>query len=55
MEIGLSWWLIGKESAANVGSMGLIPELGRYPEERNSNSLQLTHFCLDNLMDIGSL
>ena len=52
--ISLPQWLSGKESAANVGGMGLIPGLGRYPGERNSNSLQPTHSCLGNLMDIGT-
>ena len=52
--ISLPQWLSCKESAANVGGMGLIPGLGRYPGERNSNSLQPTHSCLGNLMDIGS-
>ena len=30
----------GKESACNVGRLGLIPGLGRFPGERNSYSLQ---------------
>ena len=30
----------GKESACNVGDLGLIPGLGRYPGEGNSYPLQ---------------
>ena len=29
-----------KESACNVGDLGLIPWLGRFPGERNGNPLQ---------------
>ena len=36
----------GKQSACNVGDLGLIPELGRSPGEGNSNALQ--HSCLQN-------
>ena len=36
----------GKQSACNVGDLGLIPELGRSPEEGNSNALQYS--CLQN-------
>ena len=36
----------GKESACNVGDMGLNPGLGRYPGEENSYSLQ--YCCLQN-------
>ena len=31
---------VGKESAYNAGDPGLIPGLGRAPEEENGNSLQ---------------
>ena len=34
----------GKESACNTGDPGLIPGLGRSPEEGNGNPLQ--HSCL---------
>ena len=37
-----------KESACNVGDLGLIPGLGRYSEERNGNPLQYS--CLENPM-----
>ena len=40
-----------KESACNVGDLGLIPGLGRSPGERNGNSLQYS--CLENLMNQG--
>ena len=36
----------GKESACNVGDLGLIPELGRSPGEGNGNPLQYS--CLEN-------
>ena len=39
----------GKESACNAGNPGLIPDLGRSPEERNGNPLQYS--CLGNSMD----
>ena len=42
----------GKESAYNAGDPGLIPGLGRSPEERNSNPLQYS--CLENSMDRGA-
>ena len=42
----------GKESACNVGAPGLIPELGRSPEEGNGNLLQYS--CLENSMDRGA-
>ena len=36
----------GKESACNVGDLGLIPELGRSPGGGHNNSLQCS--CLEN-------
>ena len=39
----------GKESACNVGDLGLILGLGRSPGEGNDNPLQ--YFCLQNSMD----
>ena len=41
----------GKASACNAGDQGLIPGLGRYPGEGNSNPLQYS--CLENPMDRG--
>ena len=43
---GLPWWLDGKESACNAGDLGLIPGLGRSPEEGHGNPLQYS--CLEN-------
>ena len=40
---------VGKESACNVGDLGLIPWLGRPPGEGNSYVLQYS--TLDNSMD----
>ena len=42
----------GKESACNVGDLGLIPGLGRSPGEENDNPLQYSH--LGNSMDRGA-
>ena len=39
----------GKESACNVGDLGLILGLGRSPGEGNGNPLQCS--CLDSSMD----
>ena len=33
----LLWWVSGKESACHTGGTGLIPGLGRSPEEGNGN------------------
>ena len=30
-QLGLPWWLNGKESVCNAGDVGLIPGLGRSP------------------------
>ena len=43
---------VGKESACNVGDLGLIPGLGRAPGKGNSNPLQCS--CLENSMDRGA-
>ena len=43
---------VGKESACNVGDLGLIPGLGRSPGEGNGNPLQ--HSCLENSMNRGA-
>ena len=47
--LGLPWWLSGKESAYNTGDSGSIPGLGRSPGEGNDNPLQYS--CLGNPMD----
>ena len=44
--------LEGKASACNAGDLGLIPGLGRSPEEGNGNPLQYS--CLENSMDGGA-
>ena len=41
----------GKVSVYNVGDLGSIPRLGRFPGERNGNSLQ--YYCLENPMGRG--
>ena len=41
-----------KESAGNAGDRGLIPGLGRSPEEENGNLPQ--YWCLENPMDRGA-
>ena len=41
-----------KESTCNVGDLGSVPGLGRYPGERNGNPLQ--YYCLENPMDRGA-
>ena len=41
-----------KASACNVGDLGSIPGLGRFPGEGNGNTLQYS--CLENLMDGGA-
>ena len=42
----------GKESACDAGDPGLIPGLGRCPEEGNGYRLQYS--CLENFMDRGA-
>ena len=42
----------GKASAYNVGDLGSIPGLGRFPGEGNGNPLQ--HPCLENPRDGGA-
>ena len=51
-KINLLGGLDGKASARNVGDLGLIPGLGRYPGEENRNPLQYS--CLENSMDGGA-
>ena len=42
----------GKESACNLGDIGLIPGLGRSPGEGNGCLLQYS--CLENSTDRGT-
>ena len=44
-QIGLPWWLSGKESACNAGDQGLISGLGRSPGRGQGNPLQYS--CLE--------
>ena len=44
-------WL-SKESACNVGNLGSIPGLGKYPREGSGNALWCS--CLKNSMDRGA-
>ena len=41
-----------KEAACDMGDLGLIPGLGRFPRERNDHPLQYS--CLENSMDRGA-
>ena len=41
-----------KASAWNVGDLGLVPESGRSPGERNGNPVQYS--CLENPMEGGA-
>ena len=47
--LGFPCGSVGKESACNVGDLGSIPGLGRYPEEGNGYPLQYSG--LENSMD----
>ena len=51
-DIGLPWWLSGKESAANAEDTGYIPGSGRSPREGNGNTLKYS--CLGNPTDRGA-
>ena len=51
MLLGLLWSQMVKESACDGGDSGLIPGLGRIPDERNDHPLQYS--CLDNPMARG--
>ena len=54
-ELGLPWWLSGKESTCNArdaGDSGLIPGLGSSPGGGHGNLLQYS--CLENPMDRGA-
>ena len=50
------WWTCpgsdGKESAINVGDLGSVPCLGRYPGEGNGNRFKAS--CLENPKDRGT-
>ena len=42
----------GKEFSCNVGDLGLIPGLGRFPGGGHGNSYQYS--CLENSLDKGA-
>ena len=44
--------LVVKNPPANTGDAGLIPELGRHPEEGSGSPLQYS--CLESPMDRGA-
>jgi len=50
--VGFPCGSAGKESACNVGDLGLIPGMGRSPGEGNGNTLQYSY--LENSMDGGA-
>ena len=52
LNLGLLWWLSGKESACSVGDPGSIPGLRISPGGGHGNSLQYS--CLENSMDRGA-
>ena len=49
---GLLWWLSCKETPANAGDMGSVPESGRSPGGGNGNPLQYS--CLEDPMETGA-
>ena len=51
-QVGKPGGSVSKESACNVGNLGLIPGSRRSPEEGNSYPLQCS--CLENSMDRGA-
>ena len=48
----LPWWLNGKESACQIGDVGLIPVSGRSSGE--GNGIPLQYSCLENPEDRGA-
>ena len=46
------WWLSGKEPACQAGDTSFIPGSGRFPGEKNVNTLQYS--CLENPIDRGA-
>ena len=51
-EMGFPHSSVSKESACIAGDLGLTPQLGRSPGERNGNPLQYS--CLGNPMNRGA-
>ena len=52
MILGFPGGSVVKNLPANIGDMGLIPRLGIFPGEGNSNPLR--YCCWGNLMDRGA-
>ena len=55
LQVGLHWWLSGKESACNAGAtedIGSIPGSEKSPGEGHGNPLQYS--CLEHPMDRGA-
>ena len=52
LDLGFPGGSDGKESACNMGDLGLIPGSGRFPEEGNGNALP--NSCLENPIDSGA-
>ena len=52
LEMGLLWWLSGKEPTCNAGDLGWICGSRRSPGEGSDNPLQYS--CLGNPMDRGA-
>ena len=51
-QLGLPWWLSGKECVCNAGDVGLIPGSGKSPGEGHDNPLQYSY--LGNPKDRGA-
>ena len=51
-DIGLLWWLSGKEPTCQCRRCGFDPWVGNIPGERNGNPVQYS--CLRNPMDRGA-
>ena len=51
-DLGLDWWLSGKESTCQCRRPGFGPWIGKIPWRRNGNPLQ--YLCLENSMDRGA-
>ena len=52
MQVGVPWWLSGKESTCHAEDVGSIPGSGKSPGEGNGNPLQYS--CLEDPMDRGA-
>ena len=50
--VGFSGGSVGKKSACDVGDLGSVPDLGRWPGEGDGDSLQCS--CLEAIVDRGA-